>query len=915
MPDVFISYSRRDLEFVHKLHASLVAREKDVWVDWQDIPPTAEWLEEVFQGVESSDNFLFVITPASLTSEVCARELGHALEQHKRLVPVLRGDADGETVPEALAARNWTFFRDDDDYGASFEALVSALDTDLEWVSAHTRLLGRALEWEKRGRDGSYLLRGRDLEEAERSVASQTAERDPPLTPLQLEYTLAGRRAATRRQRVLVGAALVAVAVSLSLALLALFQRNEARREARIALSRQLAAEAIAAGDSDPERSLALATRAATTAETDEAREALRRSLRSSLAAAVVRAGTARVWDAAFSRDGKRLVTASEDGAMRIWDVRNARLPHVVTSLHADTALPSARFSPDGRFVVTAGDAGAQIWPVSRGTREPVATFGTNANTALFSPDGKLVASAANDGLHLWSVETKRPVGELAHRAGRRPFAAAAFSGDGTRLAAVSGSDVTLWSVPSGQRLAALPHPSDEKVWDVAFRPDGTQVATVDRSGVARIWDVPSGKLQATLTGHTDTLQSAAFSSDGRFLVTAGDDATARIWDVETRRTVAELLGHTGPVLTASFRPDDRFLATGGADGTLRLWPSPDQALVELPMPNGKRVKDIRFSPDGRRQVTGAEDGAARLWSGASLLHTLDHGRKGVPGDWVESARFSRDGSRVLTAGDDGTVKLWGPRTGSPLATFGTAGGQPFFTADLSPDGDHVAAAGDGGNVRIWKVAGGQPDTRTTPAERIDGVAFSPNGEFLASAAWDGRLRLWAVNGAKAPLVTLRGDRNPLLSVAFSPDGARVAAGGESGSVWVWDVRSHDLVATLAGRHVISGIGFSRGGRFLVTAGDDGIARVFASETGRPIAQLPSRAGPLEAAAFSPVNWNVAVAGDRGEAAVLDCVECRPLDELLCLATGRLTRRAFAMLPRDAREVIDSRRAQCHSRR
>jgi WD40 repeat protein len=427
---------------------------------------------------------------------------------------------------------------------------------------------------------------------------------------------------------------------------------------------------------------------------------------------------------------------------------------------------------------------------------------------------------------------------------------------------------------------------------------------------------VPSGELKTTLTGHTDTLQSVSFSSDGRFLVTAGDDATARIWDVETRRTVAELLGHTGSVLTASFRPDDRLIATGGADGTLRLWPSPNQAVLELPIPNEKRVRDIGFSPDGRRLITGGEDGAARLWNGVSRLHTLLHGRKGVPDDWVESARFSRDGSRVLTAGDDGTAKVWSTGTGSLLATFGNAGGQPLRTADLSPEGGYVAAAGDGGDVRIWKMgAGSRPDIRKARAGRVDGVAFSPNGELLASAAWDGGLRLWEVKGAKAPLVTLRGDRNPLLSVAFSPDGGRVAAGGWSGSVWVWDVRSHALVATVAGRHLVSGIGFSQGGRFLVTAGDDGIARVFASDTGRPIAQLPSRAGFLEAAAFSPVNWNVSVAGDRGQAAVLDCVECRPLDDLLCLASVRLTRRALGMLPPDAREVIDSRRAQCHSRR
>ena len=717
-----------------------------------------------------------------------------------------------------------------------------------------------------------------------------------------------------RRTKQLVGGAiglltLLTVLAGLA-AIYAFIQRNHADERARLATSRQLAAESIVALDNDPQQSLTLATRAVTTAKTDEALDALRRSLRSPIPRAVVRVGRARVWDAQFSRDGRRLVTASEDGGVRIWNVQNPRSPHLIAFLHAAPTLSSARFSPDGRFVVTAGDAGAQIWRAARGTREPVASLGKYASMALFSPDGRFVASAADDGLHLWSVRSKRAVGNLSLRAGRLRFATVAFSGDGGRIAAVAGSRAWVWSVPAGQRLTELHHLSQEKLWDVAFRPDGREVVTADGRGAAQVWQVPSGKLEYQLNGHTDTLQSTAFSSDGRLLVTASDDATARVWDIGTRKTVAELLGHDGPVLSASFRSDGRLIATAGADGTLRLWSSPKKPLLEFAIPNRQRVNDIAFSPDGDRVVTASRDGTARVWSGAAQPSVLSHG------DWVESATFSRDGSRILTAGDDGTAKVWRTETGSLLATVGSEGGDALYTADLSPDGVHVAVGGDGGDVRVWKLgAGGRPERRRSPAERIDGVAFAPTGGLLASASWDGKLRLWEVNGRKAPIATLRTGRDPLLSVAFSPDGSRVAAGGWSGSVWVWDVRTHELVDTLAGRQLISGIGFSEDGRLLVTAGDDGIARVFAVESGRLVAQLSSGADHLYAATFSPVRPRIAVAGDHGKAAVLECLECRPLDELLCLSADKLTPHALGMLPRDARDRIDSRRRQCHAGR
>ena len=78
MTDLFISYSRKDREFVRALHDALRNAGREAWVDWEDIPLTADWMQEIHGAIEAADSFLFVISPDSVVSEVCAREIEHA---------------------------------------------------------------------------------------------------------------------------------------------------------------------------------------------------------------------------------------------------------------------------------------------------------------------------------------------------------------------------------------------------------------------------------------------------------------------------------------------------------------------------------------------------------------------------------------------------------------------------------------------------------------------------------------------------------------------------------------------------------------------------------------------------------------------------------------------------------------------
>src|SRR5438034_2192242 len=232
MADIFISYARENRDFVHRLDESLKSRGREAWVDWEGIRPTEEFMQAIYGAIEAADTFVFVLTPDSVASVVCGHEIAHAAAHNKRMVPIVAREVNPDTVPEALAKLNWIFCRDIDDFEKATDTLISALDTDLNWVHAHTRLLTRAIEWEAKGKNNSFVLRGDDLRAAERWLAEASTNKEPKPTALQTEYIIASRKAATRRQQITLGAVTVGFVVAIALAVVAWRQRAEAVKNA-----------------------------------------------------------------------------------------------------------------------------------------------------------------------------------------------------------------------------------------------------------------------------------------------------------------------------------------------------------------------------------------------------------------------------------------------------------------------------------------------------------------------------------------------------------------------------------------------------------------------------------------------------------------------------------------------------------
>lgn len=212
MAKIFVSYSRKNIDFAKRLTGVLQEREMDFWVDWEGIPPTVDWRQQIQKGIEEAGTFLFIMSPDSVKSKVCKEELGIAVKNGKRLIPAVVEDVAWDEAPPEPSHLNYIFFRETDDFDAALNKLLTAIDTDYDWVQTHRRLQVKALEWERNNKDNGFLLRGKDLEDGEQQI-SINANKDPHPTDIQREYVLKSRQATDRQQRITMGSLIAATLV------------------------------------------------------------------------------------------------------------------------------------------------------------------------------------------------------------------------------------------------------------------------------------------------------------------------------------------------------------------------------------------------------------------------------------------------------------------------------------------------------------------------------------------------------------------------------------------------------------------------------------------------------------------------------------------------------------------------------
>lgn len=808
MPDVFISYSRRNIEFVQRLGAELAGRGKDVWLDIEDIPPASRWTDDLHEGIESADAFVFVISAESVASTECRKELEQAVGLGKRIVPLHYGEVDHAALPESLSSLNFVPQRGvfEDDPVASMDALVSAIETDLEWVKTHTQRLQRAQQWDRNGRDRSLLLSGSDLHDAEAWLASG-ADKEPRPTRLQIEHIQASRAATTRRNRIFSGAVSGALVVAIVLSVVAFLERDQAIKEKRQAVSRELSADAVETRATDPELSILLARRALETIPTQQAESAMRQALNASFIRRTVSppsgAGTA-----APSADGQLLLTdGATDHVARLWRLGDGHPAGVLPGTLADGG---AKFSPTGAEILTL-DRGGRAAVYDEHTiarRYALDPAGPPVTAAAWSADGRRLAAARSDGtvavfragsgtpstvlrgprLGLTDVAlagrivaagsaTAVTVWDLAspRRPPRRLNASATdrvlLSADGTRLltfGAGGNGTATLWEPRSGRHSDLI---AGAGAADIAG--SGRTLALGTVTGAVYVFSARDGKQIAYNTDHSGRITTVAMSGDASRVLSASSDGHILVSDAASGRTIASLLGTVGSVLDARFTPDGHGVVSAGQDGLARIWAAAP-AFPALAAPSSV----MAISPDGRLLVEQAGDGSLRLLNAATGGAA---GSLSPPGrNTVSDVRFSADGSRVAAGGTG--VRVWRTSDRHPLLDLERPG-LTLGSYALSPDGSRVVATWirQGALARVELTDVATPTSIVLPV-RAENLAFSGDGSQLAltlsgqAAAdlYDTRSghflrRVRAAPGASSdPAVVAYAAHAPRLAVSFS---------------------------------------------------------------------------------------------------------------------------------------------------
>jgi WD40 repeat protein len=551
------------------------------------------------------------------------------------------------------------------------------------------------------------------------------------------------------------------------------------------------------------------------------------------------------VQDAAFSPDGKTIVTADDEGVVNFIDAQDGT---ILESKDYGVPVWDVNISPSGKSLAVARDDGII-------TIVDMATYGFNYDlitqgslqSISFSPSGEWVAAGTNIGtVTLWNLKTGKIVSGPSHRGEVLDIA---FSPDSSKLIS-GGTDnvVIVIQTYSGEEL--FRRANEDWVEDVTFSPDGKWFVTASDDYRIRVWDAITGeeKLRLLQNGYLSEVQ---VSPDGQWIASTGWDHTARVWSVATGAEIYQV-PLTDKGNTVTFSLDGNYLIVGEQEGDIGIWDISNLSIAKGYLQFNGLVQNIQYSSSGEWI---AASSAGDVWLlDPSQISTLTAPQSApvvsLKDDSIEKLLVSSDSDWIALVTQTGDVILYdtADRTQKTLLESTQEVELAFST-----DNENLIVADAAGQVRLWNMETGQAgDILLESAAKVESLAvhenqlaiglldkvtvidlntgeviseaaspgehhlmvFSPDGEFLAANNTLGQIYIWRVGGANLELLQNISSEQT-YSMAFDPGGRLFV--GVLGNVYVLDPATGTEITRIRQRDLVSGLSFSPDGSTLAT--------------------------------------------------------------------------------------------------
>lgn len=853
MSHTFISYAREDINIAERIVQALAENDLNTWVDWKNIPKAEDWKEEIFRGIEEADSFLFLISTDSVSSQVCNEEIDHALQNGKRIVPILIGNTkEGKVYKDAreitnnfifqhlkseINRRNFVFCRENlDEFNYSIEQIKITIRTDYKWLEYHTNLQLKALEWEKRHKKGG-LLSGVILREAQELI-TLSGQKDPQPTELQRQYVNESQKAETRtRSWILTIAGIVIATLVLSLSinnqrLLAIANQATAQALFKVALTAQadaqsqaataqvasveqsnlanannekskinrsadLAAQSIIARDINFPLSMLLSVEAYKSYNTDGTLGLLLENVFTppELLPSQIKIDDY-IYTLAYNPDGKILAT-SGDKKINLWDSKTWQL---ITTLDAQEYVYNLAFSPDGKLLASSSewDDSIIIWNIEKAqiTGKLDSRYTDNPINLKFSPDGKSIAANCNGTINIWELDTINNINQFQEPNVRINGNIFNFSPDGKLIITSQDNQIIIRDPNTGFTIDNPLGEHTTYITNIVFSPDGKLIASTDANGTTKLWDTASKKQignPLSVSSSSYSYNSTIFSSDSKSLLIGYEFPNIIIWDIKTEQRIPLPITLQGNSFALS--PDDKTLASSYDNG-IGLW-NVGPIIMRGDIPNIRPL------------ITGAEKVLGLAFSPDNKILSLSESK------WVGNNFESFIQSINIDTGQIAD-KFNNPFTGNyNNIAYDQKGNLLVIRDEGSPSHLYITTIGTDKFGIDFTVGDSIP---------VKSISLSHDIQKVILGNYDGSIIIWDINTRQPIGQPIQVYKDEVTSVAITPNEKTLASSNREGVITLTDVSTGKLIGQLQNPYDgnILNLAFNSDGTLLASVDENG---------------------------------------------------------------------------------------------